>query len=134
MTEWISDRLPEKTGNYLVTYTDGTVYNHYFRNGVWENNFFNRRIDIHGKVIAWMPFPLPPNHESSDGQWIPTSEKYPEHNGDYIVSQKGINSFRIYYADRYGWGDDWKQLCDKSFVDFWREMPEPFGKVKEDEA
>lgn len=71
-----------------------------------------------------MPFPPPPNSEESDGLWISTSEKYPEREDDYLVSKDNF-SYRRYYTEMYGWGDDWKSLSNKDYYSFWREMPEP---------
>lgn len=126
---WIpcSKRLPEESGNYLVTYADGKVYDNYYHAGEeeWCNSISYPFISIHGEVKAWMPFPPPPNSEESDELWISTSEKYPEREDDYLVSKDNF-SYRRYYTEMYGWGDDWKSLSNKDYYSFWREMPEPY--------
>ena len=70
-TRWIpvSERLPEKNGNYLiqVNSSDGTaiitfmIVDHYNEDGTWLHCDNKTR-----KVIAWMPLPEPYKAESEE--------------------------------------------------------------------
>ena len=70
-SDWIpvSERLPEKDGQYLVTIKNLTGYEQ-LCNDVFECEFFGRDWIFKGwkdnKVIAWMPLPQPYKAESEE--------------------------------------------------------------------
>lgn len=57
--KWIpvSERLPEKNGEYLITGRQGAVNKRRYHDGHWYGNW---------GVLAWMPLPEPYNTESED--------------------------------------------------------------------
>ena len=57
---WIpcSERLPEKDGNYLITFK-GRVYEAYYQDGFWLDPIEFYR--VYRSVTAWQPLPAPYN-------------------------------------------------------------------------
>ena len=53
----VSERLPEKNGEYLITGRQGAVNKRRYHDGHWYGNW---------SVLAWMPLPEPYKAESED--------------------------------------------------------------------
>lgn len=53
----VSERLPEKNGEYLITGRQGAVNKRRYHDGHWYGNW---------SVLAWMPLPEPYRAESED--------------------------------------------------------------------
>jgi len=68
--QWIpvSERLPKKDTDILVTYVDGEdarIVPVNYGDGTWYDCIFNNTLDSH-KVVAWMPLPEPYEEEETE--------------------------------------------------------------------
>ena len=53
--EWITDRVPEEPGEYLVTFDDGEY--RFTRTCEWWDGWIKSEDDL--EVVAWMDMPEP---------------------------------------------------------------------------
>ena len=78
----VSERLPEKNGEYLITGRQGAVNKRRYHDGYWYGNW---------SVIAWMPLPEPYKAESKlDGDPIDIDNAV-EHYEGTLETLKGID-------------------------------------------
>ena len=53
MSEWVKGKLPTKSGNYMVKYSDGTIGRDDFT--VVGNHWWNAGDPKHPELVEWKP-------------------------------------------------------------------------------